>query len=153
CGGCGLASTRPIVSALFSLARCTVTWRCATANSCFAPGSCWHLASHCCLAMPSSPGSIFSPLRFAESCWLRFSTFWESSSTGLSRSPDYAVQCSSWFWMYLSTNRKPSVRPGETCAIGRLLKSEGIVSGGSYGVGAVGLEFYGKHGPIPLRQD
>ena len=73
---------------LFSLARCTVTWRCATANSSFAPGSCWHLASHCCLAMPSSPGSIFSPLRFAESCWLRFSTFWESSSTGHSRSSD-----------------------------------------------------------------
>jgi len=43
--------------------------------------------------------------------------------------------------MHLSTNRKPSVRPSETCAIGRLLKSEGIVSGGSYGVPAVGLGF------------
>ena len=43
--------------------------------------------------------------------------------------------------MYLSTKRKPSVRPGETCAIGRLLKREGIVSGGSYGVREVGLGF------------
>jgi hypothetical protein len=54
----------------------------------FTPGSCLHLASHCCLAMQSSRGSIFSLRRFAESRWRRFSTFLESSSTWHSRGPD-----------------------------------------------------------------